>query len=217
MSKQANPEHSVWPERSGTGELLARARDGDGQATEALLARHREGVRHMIQVRLDPAIARRVDASDVAQDVLLEASRRLPEYLRKPVMPFHLWLRHIAKDHIIDAHRRHRRAQRRTVEREQPLDAHMDSSAPVVPLAAAELTPATASIRRELERNFQRALAALADDDREIILMRHYEGLSNQDVAESLGLTEAAASMRYIRALRRLRQSLVNEPGVDKQ
>ena len=80
----------------------------------------------MIGLRLDPALAARLDASDVVQDVLLEAHRRLSDYLRNPVMPFQLWLRHIAKDHLIDAHRRHRVAQRRSLDREQPLGAGPD-------------------------------------------------------------------------------------------
>src|SRR6516164_10877688 len=111
----------MWPDANTTLELLQQAKQGDAQAVDALLARHREPVRRMIDLRLDPAIAQRVDASDVVQEVLLEASRRLQDYLRDPVMPFHLWLRHIARDHIIDAHRRHRQAQKRGVDREQPL------------------------------------------------------------------------------------------------
>src|SRR5438094_10110127 len=106
---------------SETDALLAKARQGDHAAVERLLSEHRERVRRMIGLRLDPAIARRVDASDVVQEVLLEASRRLNDYLKDPRMPFHLWLRHLARDHLIDAHRRHGVAQRRRVDREQPL------------------------------------------------------------------------------------------------
>src|SRR6516225_1700921 len=162
-----------------TQELLARARSGDAEAAERLLAGHREPVRHMIGLRLDRAIARRVDASDVVQEVLLEASRRLQDYLRDPVMPFHLWLRHIARDHIIDAHRRHRQAQKRGVDREQPLApaGWVDRSS--LELAAQfldqELTPASAAIQHELQRRLHTAISALAEDDREIILMRHFE------------------------------------------
>src|SRR6266436_1645868 len=111
----------MWPDATSTQELLDKAKQGDADAVDALLARHREPVRRMIDLRLDPAIVQRVDASDVVQEVLLEASRRLQDFLQKPTMPFHLWLRHIAKDHLIDAHRRHRQAQRRTVDREQPM------------------------------------------------------------------------------------------------
>src|SRR6516225_812198 len=100
----------MWPNSPDTEDLLQQARRGAPTAVERLLASHREAVRRMIALRLDPAIAKRVDASDVVQDVLLEASQRLREYLNNASMPFHLWLRHIARDHIIDAHRRHRQA-----------------------------------------------------------------------------------------------------------
>ena len=98
----------MWPETPRTAELLDKARNGDADAVDGLLAAHREPLRRMIGLRLDPALAARLDASDVVQDVLLEAHRRLSDYLRNPMMPFQLWLRHIAKDHLIDAHRRHR-------------------------------------------------------------------------------------------------------------
>lgn len=206
----------MWPESQETLHLLDRARHGQEEAVEQLLTRHREAVRRMIALRLDPAIAQRLDASDVVQDVLLEASRRLPDFLDKPPMPFHLWLRHIAKDHIIDAHRRHRQAQKRGVDRERPLVkpgwADQSSLDLAGQLLDQELTPASAAIRQELQQRLQVALGALGDSDRELILMRHYEQLTNQEVAESLGLTEPAASMRYLRALRRLKDSLTSSP-----
>src|SRR5947208_12489269 len=111
----------MLPNTPETQELLDQAKKGDNHAADQLLARHREPVRRMIDLRLDPAIAARVDASDVVQEVLIEASRRLDDYLRDGTMPFHLWLRHLAQDHLIDAHRRHRQAQKRGVDREQPL------------------------------------------------------------------------------------------------
>ena len=90
------------------------------------------------------------------QDVLLEASRRLGDYLRNPAMPFHLWLRHIAKDHVIDAHRRHRQAQRRSLDREQPIVPAGLADQSSLELAGQfldhELTPASAAIRHELQR-----------------------------------------------------------------
>lgn len=195
-----------------TQELLDQVRQGDAAAVDRLLTHQREPLRRMIDLRLDPALAGRVDASDVVQDVLLEASRRLGDYLREPSMPFHLWLRHIAKDHIIDAHRRHRKAQRRSLDREQPLFVTGLSDQSSLDLAAdlfdQEMTPATAAIQQELKRRLEKAVTVLDDDDREIILMRHFEQLANQDVATLLGLTPAAASMRYLRALRRLRDVL---------
>ncbi len=207
----------MWPEQPETQELLSQARAGRPEAVERLLTAHREPLRRMIGLRLDPALAARVDASDIVQDVLLEAHRRLAEYLRNPAMPFHLWLRHIAKDHVIDAHRRHRQAQRRSLDREQPLVpaglADHSSFELAGQILDQELTPATAAIRHELQRRLDSAIAELGEDDREVILMRHGEQLSNQEVAAALGLSEAAASMRYLRAVRRLRAVLLPEGG----
>jgi RNA polymerase sigma-70 factor (ECF subfamily) len=192
-----------------TRQLLDQARDGDRAAVERLLETHRAALRRMVDLRMDPALAGRLDASDIVQDVMLEASRRLADYLAKPVMPFHLWLRHLAKDHIIDAHRRHRKAQRRSLDREQPIVPAAWADRSSIELAAQFLdrqaTPASAALRHELARRLAQAVATLDDDDRDIILMRHYEQLSNQEVSAMLGLTEAAASMRYLRAVRKLK------------
>jgi RNA polymerase sigma-70 factor (ECF subfamily) len=205
----------MWPEQPQTEELLSQARQGEAEAVERLLTAHREPLRRMIGLRLDPALAARLDPSDIVQDVLLEAHRRLSDYLRQPVMPFHLWLRHIAKDHVIDAHRRHRLAQRRSLDREQRLvPARLDDHSSYElagQLLDPERTPASEAVRRELQRRLDAAVAALNEQDREVILMRHGEQLSNQDVATALGLTEAAAAMRYLRAVRRLRAALL--PG----
>ena len=193
--------HANTPE---TQELLDKALHGDGHAADQLLASHREPVRRMIDLRLDPAIAARLDASDVVQEVLLEASRRLDVYLREPKLPFHLWLRQIAKDHIIDAHRRHRQAQRRGVDRERPAVPAGLADHSSIELAAQfvdnELTPASAAMQQELQRRLHTAITQLDEDDREIILMRHFEQLSNQEVAALHDVTEAAASMRHLRA-----------------
>jgi RNA polymerase sigma-70 factor (ECF subfamily) len=206
----------MWPEPDQTQELLQNARNGDSEAVNRLLERHRESLRRMIQVRLDRAVAGRVDASDIVQEVLLEASRRLPDYIRDAKMPFHLWLRELAKDHLIDAHRRHRKAQRRSVDREKPLAArfHDRSSLDLAAqLRDAELTPAAATIRKELEARFFSAVKQLKEDDAEIILMRHHEHLSNAETAQALGLTAPTAGMRYLRALRRLCAILGESPS----
>ena len=202
----------MWPEGEQTQELLKGVTDGDSQAVNRLMDRHREAVRRMIQMRLDQAVARRVDASDVVQDVLMEASQRLKDYLANPAMPFHLWLRQLAKDRIIDMHRRHRAAQRRSVDREQNMSGLGNDEQSAADLAAllkdAELTPAAAALRREMEQRFLVALDQLEENDREIVVMRHFEHLGNSEVAEALGLSPPAAGMRYLRAIRRLRELL---------
>ena len=207
----------MWPEPAETGELLQLAKLGQKQAVEQLLEQHRAGVRAMIKGRLDPALARRVDASDIVQEVMWEASRRLSEYLKRPPMPFGLWLRHLARDRVIDAHRRHRVAQRRSLDREQSLTAPQFADHSSLDLAqqlrAGDLTPAAAAMRHELERRFLDALEQVGEDDREILLMRHFEQLTNEQTAQLLNLSPAAAGMRHLRALRRLRIVLGEASG----
>ena len=208
----------VWPEHSVTQNLLAEARSGDRTAVNRLLERHRTSLRKLIQLRLDRQIARRADASDVVQDVLLEASTRLKDYLSDPRMPFHLWLRQLAKDRMIDMHRRHRGAQRRSLDREQslasPQFADQSGLDLMGQLADHELTPAAASIRKELETRFLTALEQLEEEDREILLMRHFEQLGNSETAAALELSPAAAGMRHLRALRKLRAILGERPSL---
>lgn len=206
----ANMSKSVWPDGTQTAALIERAKEGNPQAVESLLDRHRDGLRRMIQLRLDQKIQRRVDVSDVVQEVLIEASRRLKDYLDNPIMAFHLWVRQIAKDRIIDAHRRHRVSAKRSIDREQPLVVNGDNDHSTMELAGAlcdpSLTPAAAATQREIAKQIEAAIELLPSIDQEILLMRHYEQLSNQDIAAALELTEPAASMRYLRALRRLRE-----------
>ena len=202
----------MWPDVPTTQQLLDQAKVGDADAVEQLFARHREPIRRMIDLRLDPAIVQRVDASDVVQEVLIEANRRIREYLKSPDMPFHLWLRHIAKDRLIDAHRRHHQAQKRGVNREQSIHRPANPDHSSLELAGQlmdqDLTPASAAIQAEMQRKLRDAIARLDEDDREIILMRHFELMSNQEIAVALELTEAASSMRYLRAVRKLRDLL---------
>jgi RNA polymerase sigma-70 factor (ECF subfamily) len=202
----------MWPQSDQTQELIDNAKAGQADAAGQLLDRHRESLRRMIELRLDRKIKQRIDASDIVQEVMIEANRRLQTYLDDPVMPFHLWLRQMARDRIIDAHRRHRGSVKRSVDREQAMVAPAALDRSTMELAAQlcdpELTPAAAATMHELQRRFQAALETMDDHDREIVLMRHFEQLSNQDVAKALGLTEPAASMRYLRAIRKLRKML---------
>jgi RNA polymerase sigma-70 factor, ECF subfamily len=212
---------SIWPDGPATEELLAGAKAGDADAVDKLLDRHREALRRMVGLRLDKQIARRVDVSDVVQDVLVEANRRLADYMNNPVMAFHLWIRQIARDRIIDAHRRHRVSAKRSVDREQPIVAQANIDHSTLELAGQlcdpELTPAAAATAQELALHVQQSIGLLEERDREIILMRHYEQLSNQDIAQVLGLTEPAASMRYLRALKRLRKILAPDSQTEAE
>ncbi len=206
----------MWPDSAETRDLLDRVEGDDPSAEGRLWERHREPLRRMIGLRLDRAVGRRVDASDVVQEVMLKASVRLADYLKNPSMPFHLWLRQIARDHVIDAHRKHRVAGARSVDREAPTApsfADRSSIDLVARLRDPSPTPAAAALRRELEGRFREAIDVLDELDREIILLRHFEQLSNGEAARALGLSEPAAGMRHLRALRKLRAILGEAPS----
>ena len=204
-----------WPESEKTQELLDVIRGGDDDAANRLLDRHRDAIRNLVAMRLDNKIQGRVDASDIVQDVMIEANRRIDRYLENPGIEFHLWLRQIAKDRIIDAHRRHRATAKRSVDREHRLQGRSVNQSTinlVQQLRDSDLTPAARATRREMADRMEKALADLSEVDRDIIIMRHYEQLSNDEVSKALDLKPAAASMRYLRALRKLRSHLTPSP-----
>jgi RNA polymerase sigma-70 factor, ECF subfamily len=203
---------SIWPQSPETMHLLHQARSGDASARNELMDRHRASLGKLIRLRLDRKLAARLDSSDIVQDVLIEANRRLDDFLAQDGMPFHLWLRQLARDRIIDMHRRHRLAEKRSVDKEQRLQAGRFGDRSSLELAAQlrdpELTPAAAALRNELQERFLAALEELSEEDRDIIVMRNFEHLTNTEVAQALELSQPAAGMRYLRALKRLRQVL---------
>src|SRR5947207_9770524 len=159
----------MWPDVEKTQDLLADANGGDAEAINRLLDRHRDSLRRMVQLRLDQRIQRRIDVSDIVQDVLVEANRRLKEYLAKPVMPYHLWLRQIAQDRIIDAHRRHRASAKRSVDRERTLAVPAADDHSTIELGTQlpgrELTPATAATQQQMAQLVKAAIAHFPDQD----------------------------------------------------
>jgi RNA polymerase sigma-70 factor (ECF subfamily) len=191
-----------------TRRLLEQAQAGQAGAVDQLLTRHRPYLRQLVRLRLDPQVRARVDPSDVVQEAQMEAVRRLGGYLRRPEIPFRLWLRQITYDRLLMLRRRHIGAARRAVGREVALP-DRSSLALAQQLLASASTPSEQLARRELARRVRQALDRLDDADREVLLMRNFEGLSNQEVARLLHLQPAAASQRYGRALLRLRNLLV--------
>jgi RNA polymerase sigma-70 factor (ECF subfamily) len=204
----------MWPNQDETIELLDGAQKGDREAVDRLLDRHRDSLHRMVECRLNQGVARRVDASDIVQEALLTASRRLADYLQNPGMPFHAWLRQLARDRLADVYRREL-ADKRNVARERPAAATERSSLnPLAQISDDELTPAEALLRKEFAERFRQAVDQLDGDAREIVLMRHAEQLTNSQAAEILGLSEPAAGMRYLRALRQLKSILGESPSV---
>jgi RNA polymerase sigma-70 factor (ECF subfamily) len=197
----------VQPNSAETQQLLAQARVGDRQALDRLLACHRDYLLRFVELRLDKKVRARMDPSDVVQEAHLEAVRRLPDYLEQPGLPFRLWLRQLAYDRLLKARRHHVETGRRAVERDQPLP-EGSSIQLAQRLLAAGATPSQQSRRRELIGRVRAAIRQLPEADREIVLLRHFEGLSNQEVGYLLGIDPGTASKRHGRAMLRLHQIL---------
>jgi RNA polymerase sigma-70 factor (ECF subfamily) len=201
-----------------TDYLLDRAEDGDLRARSALLQRHRHKLGRMIELRMDSRLAARIDPSDVVQETLAEADRRLDRYLRERPVPFYPWLRQLAWERLLEQHRRHLWARRRSVLRENA-DFFRLSAESAAKLADRLLHPghgASSHFRQnELHRQVRSALENLADADREILVLRYLEQMSAREVAAVLDISEAAAKKRVLRALKRLRGLLPDDISGD--
>ncbi len=196
--------------------LLERARGGDHSAFEELFNRHRARLHKAIAMRMDRRVAARVDASDILQETYLEAFKRLPRYLQQEKMPFYIWLHWIAREKVLGLHRRHLGADKRAVRHEVQL-MPVDSSAEFVSgMIGGGPSPSQELAKVELAERLRLALGQLDNDERDLILWRHFEQLSARDTAQLLEISEAAASKRYIRAVERLRKLLL-DLGVPNQ
>jgi RNA polymerase sigma-70 factor (ECF subfamily) len=202
---------------SQTDRLLQAAAQGDNDKWGALLTLHRERLRRMVALRLDRRLQGRIDASDVIQEAYLEASARLAEYLKQPPMPFFLWLRFLTSQKLLQLHRHHLGAQARDAGREVSLYRGALPGASSADLAAQLLghstRPSEAAIRAEMKIRLQEALNSMEPLDREVLALRHFEHLNNAETAQTLGIQESAASKRYLRALKKLKEILTRMPG----
>ena len=196
-----------------TDRLLCQARNGDGVAVGALFARHRDRLRRMVAVWMDARLKARIDASDVIQDAMAEAARKLPDYLDERPCAFYPWLRQIAWKHLVTLHRRHVSAQRRSVTREAPADLYPSNESTILfaeRFAASSTSIPGRLVRKELHQRVQHALERLAPGDREVVVLLSLEQLSLAEVADVLGVSVEAARSRYRRAIERLHQQLTN-------
>lgn len=197
--------------------LLRRVKDGDEGALVVLFARHRDRLRRMVRIRLDRRLQGRVDASDIIQEAHIEVHRRAGQYLREPAMPAFLWFRFLVGERLLHAHRRHLGTQMRDAGQEISLHQGAFPQATSVSLAALLLgrltSPTRAARRAEMQVRLQTILNQMDPIDREVLTLRHFEELSNSETARVLGLEKTAASNRYIRALKRLKDVLATMPG----
>jgi RNA polymerase sigma-70 factor (ECF subfamily) len=197
---------------SETSQLLQQAAQGDRQVLGTLLTRHQDRLRRMIALRLDRRLQGRIDPSDVIQEAYLEAAARLAEYVRDPSMPFFLWLRFLTGQKLVTLHRHYLGVQMRNAGQEVALYQGSLPEASSATLAAQLLGqdthPSEAAIRAEMKFRVQEVLNNMDPLDREVLALRHFEQLSRAEIAKVMGISEAAAGKRYIRALERLKQDL---------
>jgi RNA polymerase sigma-70 factor, ECF subfamily len=206
----------MLPTELDTEQLIERAARGDDGARQDLLALHRDRLRRMVRVYLDRRVAARVDASDVIQEALAEAARKLPDYLRDRPLPFYPWLRRIAWERLVKAHRQHLWAGVRSAAREEPGGLGLlDESALDLArkLVASGTSPSHHLVRDEMRLRVRAALDQLGERDREVLVMRYLEQLPTREIAAALGVTEGAVKVRHLRALERLRGLLADEFG----
>ncbi len=198
-------------------EQVRRAAAGDKEAWEGLLNEHRARLRKMVAVRLDRRLQGRLDPSDVLQEAFLDATAGLPAFAARQEMPFFLWLRWLTGLRLTTLHRKHLRYQIRDAGREVSLERAglpgASSAALAAHLLGRESSASAIAMRLERKARVQQAIDALEPLDREVLILRHFEELTNIEVAQTLEIQEAAASKRYVRALRRLKVALSAMPG----
>jgi RNA polymerase sigma-70 factor (ECF subfamily) len=209
---------TVMPtESSETKLLLRRVEDGDETAMTELFARFRDRLRRMVKLRMDRRLQGRFDPSDVLQEAYLDVSRRAGEYRDNPAMPIFLWLRFITGQKLMALHRKHLGVQMRNAGQEVSLHGGALPPASSISIAAMLLgritSPTRAARRAELQVRLQDVLNSMEPVDREVLTLRHFEELGNSETAQVLGISKAAASSRYIRAVMRLKKELATMPG----
>lgn len=203
----STPHHSRIPNQA---QILDDLRARREQALAEFFEEFRQRLRRIVSFRLDQRLGGRVSHSDVLQETFVRAAQRLDHYLNQPDMPLFVWLRLEVQQQLIEIHRKHLTAEKRDVRREVTRLGHAETGQTSVALAAhlvADLTSASQIVRRaEQTLWLEKTLSEMNPLDQEVIALRHFEELSNEETAQVLQITPAAASKRYLRALLRLRE-----------
>jgi RNA polymerase sigma-70 factor (ECF subfamily) len=199
--------------------LLERAAGGDARAWGKLLTGHEERLRRMVVCRLDPRLRARIDAADVIQEAYVEATDHRERYFRQDsaTTPVFLWLRGIVGNKLLELHRQHLGTHMRDAAREvSPVlraAPGATSAALVDQLSGHGAGPGTLAARSELNVRLRKVLDSMDAGDREVLMLRHFEQLTNGEAAAVMGIEERAAAKRYVRALTRLKGVLADMPG----
>jgi RNA polymerase sigma-70 factor, ECF subfamily len=209
--------------RTGHEELESRLRTGDEKALAELFAAHRLRLWHVVNFRLDRHLAGRVDPDDVLQEAYLAAAQRIAHFRGDEMTSSFVWLRMIVQQTLIDVHRRHMGAQMRSAGREVSIFAtgspQSTSASLAIHLVGDQTSPSMAAARGETLDVVQKAIETMDPIDQEVLALRHFEELTNIEVAQVLGIQSKAASIRYVRAIKRLKQilGLVSGPADGKK
>ena len=191
-------------------DLLSRASTGDKEALRLLFDGHRERLKRMVVLRLDPRLSARIDPSDVVQEALIDASKKLNDYVRDRPLPFYPWLHCLTTERLAIVHRQHVKTQAMAVGREEARASFVDRTTEVLAerLTSNEPTPGTSLVREEQRQRVHSALEGLKEKDRNLLVMRYLEDMSFPEIAAILEIGESAAKMRHLRALQLLREAI---------
>lgn len=199
------PEEAQEPE-----ELLALARGGDDSALGRLLERFRAYLTVLARVQIGRRLQGKADCADVVQETFLETARQFARFRGATEAEFVSWLREILAGRLAHLVRRYFGTQRRDVRLERELEADLDHSSRglALALAAPQNTPSEHAVAAEQESLLADALERLPEDYREVIVLRHVEGLTFPRIAERMGRSPDSVEKLWLRAVTRLRQAV---------
>ena len=207
----SSADASLDPSTGVNLDELEQLRTGGQEAVAELFSKYHDRLGRMVRFRMDSRLSGRVDPEDILQEAYMEVARRVQDYIDQPSVPLFVWLRQITWQILVDTHRRHLVVKARNVNaevRRMPAGAGMTSVSLAARLVGGLTSPSQAMLREERLIQVREALEEMDEIDREVLALRHFEQLTNNEVAEVLGLQKAAASNRYVRALARLKQIL---------
>jgi RNA polymerase sigma-70 factor, ECF subfamily len=193
---------------------LRQLREGGEAAVAELFSQCRDRLARMVRFRLDPRLRGRADTEDVLQDAYVKIAARIGDYVARPTVSFYVWARQITRQTLIDFHRV-QMGQKRDPKQEVRLRAGRGGNTSysiTLALVGQYTSPSAAAVRKEQVESLHRALDAMDETDREVLALRHFEQLTNKEVAEALDLSPTAASNRYVRALQRLGEIMGSLP-----
>ena len=198
-------------------ELVNRVIQGDTDALAELFAMSRQRLWRMVNFRLHRRLQGRVDADDVLQESFINAVKRIDAFLKDASRSIFIWFRLIVSQTLVDIHRRHLGAQSRDASREFSIHSGWSPESTSFSLSFHLLgqlsSPSPFAVRAELSQLLDAALDGMNDVDREVLALRHFEELTNVETAQVLNMTQQAASVRYVRALARLKKVMQAIPG----